>query len=65
MRCVRCDLAVSNIWRWCPECGGEVIQEPVGTDPAADAANSPRMVPVRGLHHLVPAVRSPWPLPVE
>jgi hypothetical protein len=28
MLCVRCDTTVEELWRWCPECGGEVREEP-------------------------------------
>jgi hypothetical protein len=24
LRCIRCELTVADLWRWCPECGGEV-----------------------------------------
>jgi hypothetical protein len=29
MLCVRCDSTVDDLWRWCPECGGVVTQEPL------------------------------------
>jgi hypothetical protein len=29
MHCRRCDLTVADIWRWCPECGGEVGEEDI------------------------------------
>ena len=24
VRCIRCGLTVADLWRWCPECGGEI-----------------------------------------
>ena len=29
MLCFRCDMTVDDVWRWCPECGGVVTEEPV------------------------------------
>ena len=29
MRCRRCDRTVADIWRWCPECGGEVSEDDI------------------------------------
>ena len=32
MQCLRCEVTVADLWRWCPECGGEVD----GTHPEID-----------------------------
>lgn len=29
MHCARCDRTVDDVWRWCPECGGDVRDDPV------------------------------------
>jgi predicted nucleic acid-binding Zn ribbon protein len=25
--CILCDVTVADLWRWCPDCGGELREE--------------------------------------